>query len=126
MLQVIEHKALTSVGRACGFAAIGILTFVVGLSGEMVMAFKGGAFLALIACCVLLLKAWGADATPHKRTELWLMLQPSERPHPAIAQQIIATVLRETYLRFALHAAVFAVLMLASAILYAALFVGSA
>ena len=41
-------------------------------------------------------------------------------------QQIIATVLRETYLRFALHAAVFAVLMLASAILYAALFVGSA
>ena len=41
----------------------------------------------------------------HNRTELWLMLEPAERPQPAIAQAIIGSARREALLVFALRAA---------------------
>ena len=60
----------------------------------------------VLACLVLLLKAQLAMLRPYKRTEVWLLLKPEERPQAAIAQQIIGTVMRETFLYFALHAGV--------------------
>lgn len=118
MLQRIETLAQLSVGRACGFAAIGIGTFFVGMSGDMPAAFKSAGILSLLTCLVLLLKAQWAPLWPYKRTELWLMLRPDERPEPHIAQQIIGTVMRETFLYFALHAAATAAFMLAVALFY--------
>jgi hypothetical protein len=118
MLQRIEHAAHVSVARACGFAALAILTFMVGLSGNLSASLKAGGILSLVTSVILLLKAWHASRRPYKHTELWLMLAPQDRPNSAIAQQIIGTVLRETFLYFALHAAVFAVLLLSSAVAY--------
>lgn len=116
MLERIEYQAQISVGRACGFAVLAILTFFVGLSADMPQAFRAGGFLTLLTCLVLLIKAQQAPTKPYKHTELWLMLKPGERPEPAIAQHIIGTVLRETFLRFALHAALIAAVMLLMAL----------
>jgi hypothetical protein len=118
VIERIEDLAERSVARACGFAGIGILTFVVGLSGDMSLAFKAAGILTLLTCCVLLLKAGFAPQKPYKQTEVWLMLPRDERPSEQVAQKLIGTVLREVYLRFALHAAIIAVVMLAFAFLY--------
>lgn len=125
MLQRIEHVAHVSVSRACGFAALAIFTFMVGLSGDMASSFKAGGILSLMTSAILLLKAWQASGRHYKHTELWLMLAPQDRPHSAIAQQIIGTVLRETFLYFALHTAFAAALLLGGAMVFSLLFSGS-
>lgn len=98
---------------------------MVGLSGDMVSSFKAGGALCLLASAILLLKAWYAAQRPYKRTEVWLMLEPQDRPNSAIAQQIIGTVLRETFLFFALHAAFAAAVLLCGALAYGLFFPGS-
>jgi hypothetical protein len=125
MLQRIEQTAQVSVARACGFAALAISLFMVGLSGDMVSSFKVGGILCLLASTVLLLKAWYAAHRPYKRTEVWLMLEPQDRPNSAIAQQIIGTVLRETFLYFALQAAFAAAVLLCGAVTCSLLFPAS-
>jgi Ca2+/Na+ antiporter len=113
MLDRIEKLARLSVSRACGFAGLGILVFLVGLSSNLPLALKVAGILALIACLVLLLKALHAPRQHYKQTELWIMLRPEERPQQAIAQQVIGTVMRETYFYFALHAGLMAAGLLA-------------
>lgn len=112
MFDRIEYLATVSVARACGFAALGILTFFIGMSGDLVIAFKSAGYLALLACAVLLLKAGFAPRQHYRRTELWLMLKPGERPDEAVAQAVISTVLREAYIQFAGQAAFLAALFL--------------
>lgn len=119
MLRTIEELALFSVARGCGFAAIGIFTMMIGLIGEPRLALQSGGVLTLIACLVLVMRALHARRQPYKRTEVWLMLQPTERPRQETAQQIIGNALREAYLRFALHAA-----CLSAALLVASVIVG--
>lgn len=113
MLERIEYLATVSVARACGFAALGIFTFFIGMSGELVVAFKSAGYLAMIVCAVLLLKAGLATMQNYRSTELWIMLKPAERPDAAVAQHLISSVLREAYLRFAGQAAFIAMLFLA-------------
>jgi len=117
VLQRIEDLAHLSVGRACGFAALAILTFVVGLSDNMELALRSGGFLTMLVCLVLVLYARSAERTPYKHTELWLMLPKGQRPTAAVAQQIISRSLRQAYVYFALHAAVLSVGMLALSVL---------
>jgi hypothetical protein len=117
MLQHIEERANLSVARGCGFAAIAVVMFMVSLSSQVALSFQAGGFLSLLICMVLLLKSYGASRRPYKRTELWVMLAPDERPDAAIAQGIISKVLREVYLRFALCAAWLSAGMLALALI---------
>ena len=124
MLQRIERLAHISVARGCGFAALAILTLMLGLSGNMVAALQTGGILALVVCGMLLLKAWLAGLRSYKSTEVWLMLNPQDRPHSEIAQAVIGTALRDTCLRFALHAARVAAGLLLTAVLYALIVVG--
>ena len=118
MLQRIEHLAEISVARGCGFAALAIVTFMIGLSGDMVSSLKAGGYLSLFVCLVLLFKAWLYGLRSYKSTEVWLMLSPRERPDSAIAQYVIGTALRDTCLRFALYAAQVSANLLAAAVLY--------
>ncbi len=113
MIDRIEHLAHISVARGCGFAALGILTFFIGMSPDLVAAFKSAGYLTLLACAVLLLKAGFAPRQHYRRTELWVMLKPDERPDASIAQRLISTVLREAYLRFAKQAAILSAMFLA-------------
>jgi hypothetical protein len=101
----IEELAHLSVGRGCGFAAIAILTCVVGLSDNMELALRCGGYFSLLTCMILLLKAWHADGKPYRHTELWLMIPKADRPQAAVAQAMISRCLRTAYVYFALHSA---------------------
>lgn len=122
MLNRIEQQAEVSVGRACGFAAVAVVTFMVGLSGDVLLSMKAGGFLVLITALVLVLKAWHSPHQYYKHTELWLLLNENERPQAAIAQQVIGGVLRQVYFRFALHAASISALLLLAAMIYGLFF----
>jgi hypothetical protein len=124
MPETIERLAHVSVARGCGFAALAIVTLMIGLSGDMVTALEIGGMLSLAVCCTLLLKSWLYGQRDYKRTELWLMLSPQERPHSDIAQHLIATALIYSCLRFALHAARLAAGLLMAAVLWALVVVG--
>ncbi|MGE3914726.1 MAG: hypothetical protein AB7F78_03420 [Hyphomicrobiaceae bacterium] len=121
MIDRIEHLAHVSVARGCGFAALAILTFFIGMSSDIVVAFKCGGYLAMLTTAVLLLKASLATRQNYRRTELWVMLKPAERPDAAIAQQIISTVLRDAYLRFARQGAILSALFLITGMIGTAL-----
>ncbi len=108
MLDKLERLAHFSVGRAVGFASIAVVMCFLALAGDLVAALKCTGVLTLLITMVLLLKARLAPGQNYKRTELWILLKPPERPHPEVAQQIIGTVLRETYLMFALHSGLIA------------------
>lgn len=113
MLRRIERLAEISVARGCGFAGLAIATFMLGLSWDMMLATKVGGLLLFLVCLVLLLKAWHAERRPHRTTELWGMLEESERPPAAIAQQVTSAALKQCYLRYARRTAGLAAILLA-------------
>lgn len=116
MADIIQAKAQLSVGRGCGFGGIAIITLMVGTMADPAQSFTIGGILTLLACFVLVLKASLAPRTPYKRTEVWLLLDKTDRPQPTVAQQVIGSVLREVYLRFALHAAELALALLVASV----------
>jgi hypothetical protein len=115
----IERLAFISVSRACGFAALAILTTFVGLSPMPALAFKACGILTLLLAAVLWLKAQLALAKDCRTTEVWMMLPVPERPTPDVAQSLISDVLHAQFLNFAIHAARFSVAMFAIAALAA-------
>ncbi|MDX2203585.1 MAG: hypothetical protein NW223_12610 [Hyphomicrobiaceae bacterium] len=116
MIVSIEKIAEFSVARACGFAALAIFTLMIGFAWHPAVSFQTGGILTLLTCAILLLKGVNARRKPYKTTELWIILPKDQRPIPEIAQQLIGNVLRDVYLRFALHAAGLSALMLVSAL----------
>lgn len=117
-MQKIDQLAHASVARGCGFAMLAIATFMIGLSGEFPLALRAGGYSCLLMCFVLIGMAWRAGEKPYKRTEIWLMLDPAERPQPAIAQSIISNARREAFLDFALRSAWLALFLLLMAVFW--------
>lgn len=117
----LERLAYLSVGRGVGFASIVVVMFFLAMAHDLANALRAAGFLGLLITMVLLLKARLAAGRPYKHTELWVMLQPPDRPEPAVAQQLISAALREAYHYFALQAAFFSALCLAAAVLVALL-----
>jgi hypothetical protein len=113
MTPSIELLAETCVARGCGFAALAIVTFMVGLSWDLGLACQVGGLLTLLVCAVLIAKAWRALFRPVRKTELWQMLDRGDRLRPQVAQRVIGVALRHCYLRFALHAASASIILLA-------------
>lgn len=103
MLERIERLAVHSVARGCGFAMIAIATTMVGLAYDPVESLQIGGVLSLLTTLVLLGKALNAERRPYRNTELWLLLQPSERPAESIAQLLVSRALRSVYLTFAYY-----------------------
>jgi hypothetical protein len=118
-MENIRHIAFGVVLRACGFASLAIFCIMIGLSFEPRVAFQTGGVLTLLMVGILLLKARGALTKNHRRTEMWLYLPQHLRPPEATAQKITSTVMRETYLTFALWSAEAAAAMLLMAVLSA-------
>jgi hypothetical protein len=120
----MEHMrriAFQTVMRACGFGALAIFCFMFGMSFVPKFAFQAGGFLTTLMCAVLMLKAYEANSKDYRRTEMWLYLEKDQRPPAAYAQWASATVLRETYLRFALWTSAVAIVLWAIALLLPAL-----
>jgi hypothetical protein len=100
-MTAVEQSAYISVGRACGFAGLGILSFMVGLSFEPELSAKSGGGLLLLMTAILVFRGLTAPTRPYKRTETWLMLDDADRPAPGVAQQVIGQTLRIVYLWYA-------------------------
>ena len=97
----IRACARHSIGRGWLFGLLAIATSVSGLIGWPVMAMRVAAILSMLMTVIMLLRGLRAPARPYRRTETWVLLGrvhglPEER-----AQQAIASVLAETYWRFA-------------------------
>jgi len=97
--------------RACGFGALAIVCVMFGTSFIPKFAFQVGGFLTTLMCGILILKAYEATIKDHRRTELWFCLEKERRPPADCAQSVSATVLRETYLRFALWTSAIAIVL---------------
>ncbi len=110
----MEHMrriAYETVLRACGFASLAIFCVMIGMSFMPKLAFQAGGFLTTIMAAVLMLKAYEARTKNYRRTEMWLYLEKHERPPASYAQWASATVLRETYLTFALWTSMISIAM---------------
>ena len=98
----MRRVAYETVLRACSFASLAIFCVMVGMSFMPRLAFQAGGFLTTAMAVVLILKAFEARTKDYRRTEMWLYLEKDQRPPASYAQWASATVLRETYLTFAL------------------------
>jgi hypothetical protein len=96
----LRYLAFVSVGRGSGFAGLAIFTVMVALSFDPLLAAKSGAILLTLATVILRYFAMRAPERDHRRTELWVMLEPEAAPPPALAQRLVGKVLAETYSRF--------------------------
>jgi hypothetical protein len=97
----IRQFAELSVRRACGFAALAIVTLMVGLSADPVVALKAGAVSSTLLGVVLFFKSIRSQQTDYRRTELWILLDRRHDLPEAHAPRVIGEVLREVYLRYA-------------------------
>lgn len=115
----MRRIAYETVLRACGFASLAIFCVMTGMSFMPKLAFQAGGFLTTVMAAVLILKAFEARTKDHRKTEMWLYLEKNERPPAAYAQWASATVLRETYLTFALWTSAISIGMWLMALLFA-------
>src|SRR5687767_4501480 len=99
------RSAHISIGRATAFAAFGIACVMIPLSFNPRLMLRAGGLLSLGLAVGLILKANHAARQDYRRTEMWLLLPPDDRPPREVAQRLSSTVLRETYLQFAMFAA---------------------
>jgi len=118
-MEAMRRAAFESVARACGFASLGIFCLMFGLSFEPRLAFKAGGLLTTLVAIILVFKSREALTKDYRKTEMWLCLPKTARPPAPLAQRLSATVLRETYLTFALWASAIAVCLWAVAFVLA-------
>jgi len=117
-MDAMRRIAYTTVLRACAFASLAIFCVMIGLSFLPRSAFQAGGFLSIVMTLVLVLKAHGARTKDHRHTELWLYLPKESRPPQAVAQKMVATVMRETYLTFARWTAIISIVMWSIALFF--------
>ena len=100
-LSRVRACAHESVGKACAFAGLAIAVTMVGLSFDLAMSAKAGGALTTLLSLMLTWHAVEATRKPYRRTEVWLLLGKQLDVPEAHVQRIIATELRDAYLRFA-------------------------
>jgi hypothetical protein len=99
----LAHLANLSVARGSAFGLLAIFCLMIGLAGYPLIALKTGAVCLMAGAAVLMLKAELSPRRPYQRTELWVLLNPHERPPAPIAQKVIGSTLRITFNRYALY-----------------------
>jgi hypothetical protein len=117
----MSRIAYETVLRACGFASLAIFCVMIGLSFLPRSAFQAGGFLSMAMTLVLIFKAREARTKDHRRTEMWLYLPKESRPPQALAQKMISSLMRETYLSFARWTAIVSIVMWTIALIFSAI-----
>lgn len=107
----MRRVAFETVLRACGFGSLAIFCIMVGFSYDPRAAFQAGGLMMTLMAVILIMKAHGALTKNYRKTEMWLYLPKEARPPEAHAQWTSSTVLRETYLTFAMWSALVAIVM---------------
>lgn len=120
-MEHMRRVAYETVLRACGFASLFIFCVMTGMSFDPKLAFQAGGFLTTIMAFILVLKAREALTKDYRRTEMWLYIDKSFRPPEAYAQWASATILRDTYLTFAMWTSLISIAMWFLALLFSLL-----
>jgi len=107
----MRQVAFQIVLRACLFSALAIFCLMVGLSYDLRLSFQTGGVLTLLMAVILVIKAIEARTKSYRKTEMWLLIPKDQRPPKAYAQRVSSTILRETYLSFALWTSATAIAM---------------
>jgi hypothetical protein len=115
-MEKLREAAEFSVARGSGFAGLAIATMMLGLIFDPRQSFEIGGVCSLLACLILVLKAITADQTPYKHTEVWLLLDAADRPTAEVAQRMITTARRSSFIKFAYMWAQIALAMLIMAV----------
>lgn len=97
----IRYFAEVSVQRALGFTSIGLATLLLGLSFDPRLALQVVAAILGITGGVLIVKSLTALHRNYRRTEVWILLGRTIEFPEHRAQQIIGSVLKDTYRRYA-------------------------
>ena len=124
-MEEMRRIAFETVQRACLFGSLAIFCVMVGMSFEPRLAFQAGGTLTTLMAAILIFKAREALTKDYRRTEMWLYLPKDFRPPEAYAQWASATVLRDTYLTFALWTSMVAIAMWVMALFFSIVGVGS-
>jgi hypothetical protein len=117
-VEQMRRVAYQTVLRACGFGTLTIFCVMVGMSFMPRLAFQAGGFLTTMMALILVYKAYEARTKNYRQTEMWLYLEKDQRPPATYAQWASATVLRETYLTFALWTSAIAIALWIIALLF--------
>jgi hypothetical protein len=117
-MEEMRRIAFETVQRACLFGSLTIFCVMVGFSFEPRLAFQAGGTLTMLMAGVLIYKAREALTKDYKKTEMWLYIEKDFRPPEAYAQWASSTVLRDTYLTFALWTSAIAIAMWVVALLF--------
>jgi len=120
----LQQAAFLSIGRAVGFTGFGILTVMIGLSYDPVLALRSGGLLLLLLLAALLLKAQRMPETNYRHTEVWVLLDENDRPDERFAGAAVKVAVRNACLHFARWTAGVAVVIWAGAFLMALLGLG--
>jgi len=110
-MEAMRRVAYETVQRACLFGSLAIFCVMVGMSFEPRLAFQAGGTLTAMMAIILIYKAREALTKPYRKTEMWLYLPEELRPAADHAQWASSTVLRETYLTFALWTSAISIAM---------------
>jgi len=110
-MEHMRRVAFETVLRASGFSALAIFCMMFGLSYDLLLAFRTGAFLTTLMAAILIFKSIEARTKDYRKTELWICLDKKLRPPEAYAQRVTSTVLREIYLTVAFWCSAIAIAM---------------
>lgn len=100
-MEALKAAAFISVGRACGFAGLGIVCLMLGLSFDPALALRYGGLLGLGLASILAVYGARARGRSYRHTEAWLILPKDDRPPLRVAQRLVGETLRATYFWFA-------------------------
>jgi hypothetical protein len=117
-MEHMRRVAFETVLRACGFGSLAIFCVMVGMSFHPRLAFQSGGFLTMLMALILIYKSREALTKDYKKTEMWLYVEKDFRPPEAYAQWASSTILRDTYLTFALWTTAISIAMWAIALAF--------
>ncbi|MBI4274419.1 MAG: hypothetical protein HY659_06945 [Rhizobiales bacterium] len=117
-MEEMRRIAYETVLRACGFGSLAIFCVMIGMSFEPRLSFQAGGTLSMLMAIILIYKAREALTKDYRKTEMWLYLPKNFRPPEAYAQWASATILRDTYLTFALWTSAISIAMWVIALVF--------
>jgi hypothetical protein len=117
-MEEMRKIAYVTVARACGFGSLAIFCVMVGMSFQPRTAFQTGGFFTLMMAIILIYKAREALTKDYRKTEMWLYLEKDFRPPEAYAQWASSTILRDTYLTFAMWTSAIAIALWVIALVF--------
>ncbi len=84
---MLENYADLSIRRAIGFTGLAIGTVMLGLSFDVVLAFRTGGEMCALLLIGLVLAGWRAPRRDIRHTEVYALLRDAGLPRARLAQQ---------------------------------------